>query len=126
MSVSQPILLGSHHYAELDSLNYVGFSSTGPAVWVLEKGQSGDKILVGGRFYRSLQVECQLNPLTLLSSWTLQSRENWTELRSAECVAAHSCYLSQVTRDPTVRLAGYVDHLNNTLTLLDAVKVLAV
>ena len=122
----QLVVLGSHHYAGLERLPYVGFSSPSRADWVLERGQSGDKIRVGGRFYRSLQVECQLSPLSGSGSWTFLQDLNETELRTAQCQAAHSCQLSQIRRDLTVSLAGYRDHLNNRLSVLDHVKVLAV
>ena len=60
----EPVVLGSHHYTELASLAYVGFSSTSPANWLLEQGQSGAKIRLAGRerAHRSLEVECRLDP----------------------------------------------------------------
>lgn len=45
------------------------------------------------------------------------------ELSNATCVPAHSCYMSNVTRDSSVSLASYRDHLGLGLTVLDVVKV---
>ena len=65
--------------------------------------------------------------LSLSASWTLLADQNQTDLRSAvktaECEVATTCSLSEVGRELSVRLAGYLDHLNNSLTVLQTVKV---
>ena len=116
-------VIGVFHYDELDSFTYLGFSSTNAARWILEKAVSGDKIKINETFLPSLSLTCNTDPLTSFAEWTFPSGLVSENFSSAECVPAHSCYLSNVTRDKTVSLASYRDHLGNDLFVLDGVNV---
>ena len=117
-------VIGVFYYDELDSLTYLGFSSTNAADWILEKAVSGDKIKMNETFLTSLSLTCDKDPQTSFAEWTFPSglvSENFSSV--AECVPAHSCYMSNVTRDKTVSLASYRDHLGNDLVVLNGVNV---
>ena len=50
-------------YEKLDSLPFIGFSSTAATDWILEDGESGGKIRLSERkLFRSLQLTCQTGP----------------------------------------------------------------
>ena len=115
--------LGFYHYDELDSLPFLGFSSTNDADWILEEAVSGEKIKINETFQTSLTFTCNKDPKTNFSEWTFPPGVASENFSSVECVPAHSCYLSNVTRDNTVSLASYRNHLGNELVVLDNVKV---
>ena len=116
-------VIGFFHYDELDSLPFLGFSSTNAADWILEKYLSGEKIKINETFLTSLSFTCDKDPVTSFAEWTFPTGLGSENFSSVECVPAHSCYLSNVTRDKTVSLAGHMDHLGNELVVLDGVKV---
>ena len=116
-------VLGFHQYDELDSLPFLGFSSTNDADWILEKAVSGEKIQMNETFQTSLSFTCEKDPDTSFAEWTFPSGLGNENFSSVSCVPAHSCYMSNVTRDSSISLASYSDHLGNDLVVLDGVKV---
>ena len=116
-------VLGFYHYDELDSLPFLGLSSTNAADWVLEEAVSGEKIQTNETFQRSLSFTCNKDPVTSFAEWTFPSGLVSENFSSLDCVPAHSCYLSNVTRDSSVSLASFRNHLGRELVVLDGVKV---
>ena len=117
---SQVLVLGTYDYTDLDSLAYVGFSSTNNAAWILENGLPGDNIFIDGSYQRRLEVVCEVEPEDNSFQWKLRGPR---EVSSVACVPAHTCHLSNVTHDHTVGLAGLRDHLGQHLFVIDGVKL---
>lgn len=116
---SQLVILGSYEYSELDSLPYVGFSSSREADWVLENGLSGAKILVEGTYHRTLEMVCEVASEDT-ARWKLRPP---VDLSSVSCVPAHSCSLTNISRDQSVVVTGLTDHLGQHLYLTDGVPL---
>ena len=116
---SQLVILGSYDYSELDSLPYVGFSSSREADWILEDGLSGSKILAEGSYHRTLEVVCEVATEDT-AKWSLRPP---VDLASVSCVPAHSCSLTNISRDQSMVLTGLADHLGQHLYLADGVQL---
>ena len=116
-------VLGFSTYDELDSLAFIGFSSSNNADWILEEAESGERIKIKGTFLPSLNITCKVNPGTGLADWTFPDGLNLQDFSSAECEAAHSCLMSNLEHDNSVRVVSYKDHLGNNLRVDDAVKL---
>ena len=116
-------VLGFYSYEELDSLPFMGFSSTSPADWTVEEAVSGEKIKINETFQTFVNLTCKPDTQTGFSEWTFPQGLSKEDLSAALCVPVHSCYMSNVSHDDSVSLASYRDHLGNDLIVLDVVKV---
>ena len=116
-------VLGFYSYEELDRLPFIGFSSTNSADWVLEEAKSGERIKIKGSLLSSLAITCTVNQDTSLADWTFPDGVGLQDFSSAECEAAHSCFMTSLDYDLSVRVVSYKNHLGHNLQVDDAVKL---
>ena len=110
-------VLGNYSYEELDSLPFVGFSSTNDAEWLLEGGERAQKIRINeGNYQTFLEVTCKTNHQTTLAEWTLPTGAlSLEDLTRVSCVDTTSCQLGDLSYENSVSLAPYRDTFGNNI-----------
>ena len=102
-------VLGNYSYEELDSLPYVGFSSSNGAEWILDGGENGEKIKIDDGTYQTfIELTCKTNPETTIADWTFPAGGlSVKELSTVSCVDFHSCRLGDISYENSVSLAPH-------------------
>ena len=109
-------VLGNFSYEELDSLPFVGFSSTNSAEWILAGGESREQIRINNETYQTfIELTCKTNPRTSKGEWTFPTGVSADDLNSVSCVDTHSCQLGDISYENSVSLAPHRDTFGNNI-----------